>query len=59
MIMDRAAVQDPVLMGHVMVEAVLAQDFKAIKVIMATKVVIISSIVRGVNNSNSRVIRAT
>ena len=59
MIMDRPAVQDPVLVGRVMVEAILAQDFKAIKAIMATKVVIISSIIKGVNSSNSRVIRAT
>ena len=59
MVMDRAAVQDPVSMGRVTVEAVLAQDFEAIKAIMATKVVIISSIIRGANSSNSRVIRAT
>ena len=56
MIMDRAAVQDPVLMGRLMVVAVLAQDFKAIKVVMATKVV---TIIMGVNSSNSQVTRAT
>ena len=62
MIMDRPAVQDPVLMGRVMVEAVLAQDFKvikadmAIKAVRATRVVII---IRGVSSSNSRVTRAT
>ena len=57
--MDRVVVQDPVFMGRVTVEAVLAQDFKAIKAVMATKVVIISSIIKGVNSSNSLVIRAT
>ena len=59
MIMDRPAVQDPDLMGRVMVEVVLAQDFKVIKAdmaIRATRVVIIS---RGVSSSNSRVPRAT
>ena len=56
MVMDRVVVQDPVLMGRVMVAAVLAQDFKAIKAVMAIKVFII---IRGVNSSNSRVIRAT
>ena len=58
--MDRPAVQDPVLMGRVMVEAVLAQDFKVIKADMAikadkaTRVVII---IRGVSSSNNQVIR--
>ena len=62
MIMDRPAVQDPVLMGRVMVEAVLAQDFKVIKVdmeikaIRATRVVIIN---REISNNNSQVIRVT
>ena len=56
MVMDRVAVQDPVLMGRVMVAAVLAQDFKAI---MATKVVIANNALRGVNSNNNRVIRAT
>ena len=45
--------------GRVMVEAVLARDFKAIKIIMATKVVIANNTLRGVNSSNNRVIRAT
>ena len=63
MIMDRPVVQDPVLMGRVMVEAVLAQDFRvikadmAIKAVRATRVVII---IRGISNSrSSRVTRAT
>ena len=62
MTMDRSAVQDLVLMGRVMVEAVLAQDFKvikadmAIRVVKATRVVII---IRGVgSSSSSRVTRA-
>ena len=59
MVMDRAAVRDPVLMGRVMVEAVLTQDFKAIKAIMTTKVVMASSTISGVNSSNNWVIRAT
>ena len=54
--MDRVAVQDPISMGRVTVEAALAQGFKEIKVVMATKVV---TIIMGVNSSNSRVIRAT
>ena len=62
MVMDRAAVRDQVLMGRVMVEAVLAQDFKviradmAIKVVRAIRVVII---IKGVSSSNSQVTRAT
>ena len=63
MIMDRLAVQDPDLMGRVMVEAVLAQDFKvikadmAIKAIRATRVVII---IKGISSSSSSwVTRAT
>ena len=63
MIIDRAAVQAPDLMGRVMVEAVPVQDFTVIKAdmaimaIKATKVVII---IRGVSsNSSSRVIRPT
>ena len=61
MIMDRAAVQDPVLMGRVMVAAVLAQDFKAIKpdiAIKGTKAIREVITIRGVNSSSSRVIRA-
>ena len=62
MIMDRPVVQDPVLVGRVMAEAILSQDFKvikadmAIKAIRATRVVIIS---RGINGINSQVTRAT
>ena len=62
MIMDRPAVQDPGLVGRVMVEAISVQVFKVIKVdmaikaIRATRVVIIN---RGVSSSNSRVTRAT
>ena len=61
MIMDRPAVQDPVLMGRVMVEAVPVQDFRAIKPdtaikgIRATREV---TTIRGISSSNSRVIRA-
>ena len=61
MMMDRPAVQDPVLMGRVMVEAVLAQDFKVIKADMAIKAVRTTRVViiiRGVSSS-SRVTRAT
>ena len=59
--MDRPAVQDPVLRGRVMVEAVLAQDFKvikadmAVKAVKATRVVII---IRRVSNSSNQVTRA-
>lgn len=62
MIMDHLAVQDPGFTGRVMVEVTPVQVFKvtkvdrAIKVIRATKVVIIN---RGINNSSSRVIRVT
>ena len=62
MIMDRATVQAPDLMGRVTVEAAPVQDFTvikadmAIKAIRATKVVIIN---RGINNSSRRVIKAT
>ena len=62
MTMDRPAVQDRGLMGRVMVEAVLAQDFKvikadmAIKAVRATRVVII---ITEVSSSSSRVTRAT
>ena len=63
MIMDRAAVQAPDLMGRVTVEAdpvrvftVIKMDM-AIKAIRATKVVII---IRGVSSNNSsQVTRAT
>ena len=63
MIKDRPAVQDPDLMGRVMVEAVPIQDFTviktdmAIKAIRAIRVVTTSKIIRGI--SNSRVIRVT
>ena len=62
MIMDRAAVQAPDLMGRVMVEAAPVQVFTVIradmviKAIRATKVVII---IRGVSSSNSQVTRDT
>ena len=58
--MGRPAVQEAVLMGQVMVEAVLVRDFKAtkadmaIKAVMATRVVII---IRGVSSSSNRVTR--
>ena len=61
--MDRPAVQDPVLMGRVMEEAVPVQDFTvtkadmAIKAVKATRVVII---IRGISSSSSsQVTRAT
>ena len=60
--MDHPAVQDPDLMGRVMVEAVLAQDFKVIKADMAIKAIRVTRVViiiRGVSSSNSRVTRAT
>ena len=56
MIVDHPVVQALVFTGRVMVEAVLAQDFKvikadmAIKAVRATRVVII---IRGVSSSNS------
>ena len=62
MVMDRAAVQDPVSMGRVTMEVVLVQGFKAIKAVMAIRAVMATKVViiiRGVNSSNSRVIRAT
>ena len=57
MVKDRAAVQDPVSMDRVMVEAVQARDFKVIRAIRTTRVVTTSRIIREI--SNSRVIRAT
>ena len=62
MIMDRLAVQDPGFTGRVMAEVISVQVFKAtkvdraIKAIMATKVVIIN---KGISNNSSRVIRVT
>ena len=47
-------------MGRVMVEAVLAQDFKVIKADMAIKAVRATReviIIRGVSSSNNQVIR--
>ena len=57
--MGQVAVQDPVLMARVMAVAVLTLDSKEIKVITTTRVVTASRIIRGVNTSNSLVIRAT
>ena len=60
MIMDRAAVQAPDLMGRVMVEAVPVQDFTVIKADMAIKETKVVIITRGINSSSSsRVTRAT
>ena len=57
--MGQVAVQDPDLTDRVTVAAVLTLDSKEIKVITATRVVTTSKIIRGVNSSNSLVIRAT
>ena len=57
MVKDRVAVQDPVSMDRVMVEAVQARDSKVIRAIKTTRVVTTSRIIREM--SNSRVIRAT
>ena len=57
--MGQLAVQDPALTVRVMAVAVLTLDSKEIKVITATRVVTTSKIIRGVNSSNSLVIRAT
>ena len=57
--MGQVPVQDPTLMVWVMAVEVLTLDSKEIKVIMATRVVTASRIIRGVNSSNSLVIRAT
>ena len=62
MIMDRPAVQDAVLMGWVMAEAILDQDFRVIKAdmaIKAVKAIRVVIIIRGVSSSSSRVTRAT
>ena len=59
MIMDRPAVQDLGLMGWVMVEVVLAQDFKVIKADMAIRVTRVVIINRGLSSNNNQVTRAT
>ena len=62
MIMDHPAVQDPGPMGRVMEEAITVQDSKAIRVDMAIKAIRAVrevTINKGINNSNSRVTRAT
>ena len=56
--MGRVAAQDPTFMDRVMAVAALTPGFKEIKAIMATRVVTISRIIRGIN-SKSLVIRAT
>ena len=56
-VMGQVAVQGPALMDRV--TAALTPGSKEIKAVMATIVVTISRIIRGVNSSNSRVIRAT
>ena len=59
--MGRAVVQEVVLMGRVMVEAVLLRDFKAIKADMAIKAVRATRVViiiRGVSSSSNLVSRA-
>ena len=57
--MGQVAVQDPTLMDRVMAAAALTLDSKEIKAITAARVVTIIRVIRGVNNSNSLVIRAT
>ena len=57
--MDRLAVQDPGLMGRVMVEAIPVHGFKVIKVDKAIKAARVVIINREVSSSNSRVTRAT
>ena len=62
MIMDRAAVQAPDLMGRITVEAVPVQDFTVIKADMAIKAIRATrevTTIKGIssNNSSSRVIR--
>ena len=58
-IMGWLVAQDPALMDRVTAVAALTLDSKEIKAITATRVVTISSVIRGVNSSNSLVIRAT
>ena len=57
--MGRVAAQDPALMDRVTAVAALTPGSKEIKAVMATRVVTISRIIRGINNNNSLVIRAT
>ena len=57
--MGQVAVLGPALTVRVMAVAVLTLVSKEIKVITTTRVVTISKVTRGVNNSNSLVIRAT
>ena len=57
--MGQMAVLGPALMVRAMVVAVLTLDSKEIKVITTTRVVTINRVIRGVNSSNSRVMRAT
>ena len=58
-IMVQVAVQDLALTDWVMAVVDLTLDSKEIKVITATRVVTINRVIRGVNSSNSLVIRAT
>ena len=57
--MGRVVAQDPALMDRVMEVAALILDSKEIKAITTTRAVTISRVIRGVNSSNSLVIRAT
>ena len=57
MVTHRAAVQDPVSMDRVMVEAVQARDSKVIRAIKKTRVITTNRIIKEI--SNSRVIRVT
>ena len=57
--MGRVVAQDPALMDRVIAVAALTPGSKEIKGVMATRVVTISRIIRGINSSNSLLIRAT
>ena len=57
--MGRVAAQDPAFMDRVTAVVALTTGPKEIKAVMATRVVTISRIIRGINNNNSLVIRAT
>ena len=57
--MGQVAAQDPALMDRVTVVAALTLDSKEINAITTTRGVTISRVIRGVNNSNNLVTRAT
>ena len=57
--MDRVAAQDPAFRDRVTAVVTLTPGFREIKAIMATEVVTINRITRGINSSSNLVIRAT